>query len=321
MIPIIVTSKVIPEVRDKIARAGWDELAAGGSPLDAAVRATNVSELDPEDVTVGYGGDPNEEGVPQLDAAVMSGPDGNIAGAVAGLEGIRTPSSVARLVMERTDHLLLVGAGALRFAKLHGFREEDILSDRGRLNWLRWKEAMPGSYYHTYGGRKPEGGGTIVVLAVDGSGGIAGASSTTGHRFKIPGRVGDTPIIGAGLYVDNDVGGAGATGHGEESIKVCASFLAVEKMREGLSPGEACTYVCRRVADRHYGNPMFNLKVIAVAKDGEVGCCSLRGTHDQGGRLVGLGVSIHDDDGYRLVPGEAVLPPMADEDLANLPLR
>jgi N4-(beta-N-acetylglucosaminyl)-L-asparaginase len=291
--------------------------------LDAAEAATIISERDPRDFTVGYGGDPNEEGYLQLDACVMSGPDGNDAGAVAALENIKTPCSVARLVMERTDHLLLVGKGALKFARMHGFEEENLLTNEAREHWVAWKESLSErGYYHPPGRQyKPEGGGTINVLVLDAQGGIAGVTSTVGHHFKIVGRVGDSSVIGAGLYVDNDIGAAGATGHGEESIKVCASFLAVEKMREGMSPTEACRYVCKRVVDRHQGNPLLNLKIVALNKMGSYGCCSVRGQSHDGGETQGLGFCVHDAFGHREETGEALLPPMTSEERVSLPLR
>ncbi|MFH1927422.1 MAG: N(4)-(beta-N-acetylglucosaminyl)-L-asparaginase [Chloroflexota bacterium] len=319
--PLIVSSKTNPRVREAITSAAWELLASGGSPLDAAEKAVNVSELDPRDPTVGYGGDPNEEGFHQLDACVMSGPDHNDAGAVASLENIKTPSSVARFVMERTDHLLLVGKGALKFAKMHGFKEEDLLTEEARQHYVEWKEtSSPRSYYHPRGSAyKPDSGGTINVLVLDASGGIAGVTSTVGHHFKIVGRVGDSAVIGAGLYVDNDIGAAGATGQGEESIKVCASFLAVEKMRGGMSPQEACNYVCQRVVDRHDGKPLFNLKIIALSKNGDYGCCSVRGKIER--ELQGLGFCVHDSLGHRVETGEALLPPMTQEERNAVPLR
>ena len=320
--PLIVTSKTNPAVREAVTAAAWNVLERDGSPLDAAEKGTNVSELDPRDPTVGYGGDPNEDGFLQLDASVMSGPDGNNAGAVAALENIKTPSSVARLVMERTDHLMLVGKGALRFAKMHGFKEENLLTEEARKHWVEWKETLSRrDYYHPPGERyKPEGGGTINVLVVDAKGGIAGVTSTVGHHFKIVGRVGDSPIIGAGLYVDNDIGAAGATGHGAESIKISASFLAVEKMREGLSPQEACRFVCQRVLDRHDGKPLFNLKMVALNREGAYGCCAVRG-RKKGTGWEGLGFCVHDGDGHRLEPGEALLPPMTEAERASIPWR
>jgi N4-(beta-N-acetylglucosaminyl)-L-asparaginase len=322
--PLIVTSKTNIYVKEAVTTAAWEVLQKGGSPLDAAEKAVNVSELDPRDPTVGYGGDPNEEGFLQLDAAVMDGPRGNSAGAVAALENIKTPCSVARLVMERTDHLLLVGKGALKFAKMHGFKEEDLLTDEARKHWRDWKESLSDRDYYLQPDKrfKPEGGGTINVLVLDAKGDMAGVTSTVGHHFKLVGRVGDSPIIGAGLYVDNAVGAAGATGHGEESIKVCASFLAVEKMRDGLSPLDACRAVCQRVVDRHQGRPLFGLKIVALNKSGDYGCCSIRGQNDPATKkVVGLGFSVHDAQGHRTEPGLALLPPMTEAERSSVPWR
>lgn len=322
--PLIVTSKTNRLVKEKITTTAWKILQNGGSPLDAAEKATNVSELDPRDPTVGYGGDPNEDGFHQLDASVMNGPDNNNAGSVAALENIKAPCSVARLVMERTDHLMLVGKGALKFAKMHGFEEENLLTEEARQHWVEWKENLSErDYYHPPKYKyKPEGGGTINVLVLDEHGDIAGVTSTVGHHFKIVGRVGDSPIIGAGLYLDNNIGAAGATGHGAESIKVCASFFTVEKMREGLSPEEACRFVCQRVIDRHHGRPLFGLKIVALNKIGEYGCCAIRGKIEKNtGKHTGLGFSVHDDKGHRTESGVAILPPMTEEEKNTIPWR
>lgn len=339
--PLIVTSKTLPAVREKITTAGMEALGSGGHALDAAEKAVNVSESDPLDTTVGYGGDPNEEGFLQLDASIMSGRDGCAAGAVAALENIRTPTSVARLVMERTDHGLLVGHGALKFARMHGFKEENLLTDQARDHWREWKENLnPRDYYFAPKDR-PGGGAaprtqreieglrrrledldSITLLVVDGNGDIAGATSTVGHHFKIVGRVGDSPIIGAGLYVDNAVGAAGATGHGDEIVRHCASFHVVEKMRDGLSPQQACDFVCQRTIDRHGGKPMFNFKLVALAKNGEYGCCSIRGRLDETRQtVIGQGFFVHDSRGARLEDGRGLLPPLTDEELARLPWR
>jgi len=332
--PLVVTSKTNIYVREACTSTALKILLAGGSALDAAEKATNVVELDPRDPTVGYGGDPNEEGFHELDASVMSGPDDS-AGAVAALENIKTPCSVARLVMERTDHLMLVGKGALKFAKMHGFKEENLLTEDARRHWVEWKENLsPRDYYNPprikRDGTPPtrpswydeDDLDTINVLVLDGNGDIAGATSTVGHHFKIVGRVGDSPIIGAGLYVDNAVGAAGATGHGEESIKVCASFLAVEKMREGMSPLDACRYVCQRVVNRHRGRPLLTLKLVALNRNGDYGCCAVRGVLDEATKtVVGPGFFVHDARGPRLEPGAALLPPMTQAERDSVPWR
>ena len=322
--PLIVTSKTNPFVKEKITTTAWEILQKGGAPIDAAEKAVNISELDPKDPTVGYGGSPNEEGYLQLDASVMSGPDNNNAGAVAALENIKNPCSVARLVMERTDHLLLVGKGALKFAKMHGLKEENLLTEEARKEWVEWKENLSERDYYLPPRKKydHEGGGTINVLVLDAKGDIAGVTSTSGHHFKLVGRVGDSPIIGAGLYVDNDIGAAGATGHGAESIKICASFLAVEKMREGMSPQDACKFVCQRVFDRHNGRPLFNLKLVALNKDGQYGACSVRGRIDKKtGALKGREFSVHDSRGHRTETGMSLLPPITKEERDSIPWR
>jgi N4-(beta-N-acetylglucosaminyl)-L-asparaginase len=201
--PVVVTSKTNSLVRAEVTGAAWRVLESGGSAMDAAEKGTNVSELDPRDRTVGYGGDPNEDGFCQLDASVMNGADGNNIGAVAALENIKTPSSVARLVMERTDHWMLVGKGALRFAKMHGFKEEDLLTDEARRNWLHWKETLSGRdyYFPPRDPDKPEGGGTINVLTLDVNGDIAGVTSTVGHHFKIVGRRRSLPNCGVSAHL------------------------------------------------------------------------------------------------------------------------
>jgi len=283
-IPIILCSRG-EDWGKKVNEPGWEILVRGGHILDAVEKSANVVELDPEDTSVGYGGFPNEEGEVELDASIMYGPT-HSCGAVASLRYIKTPSSVARLVMERTDHILLTGKGALRFALAHGFKKENLLTEKARLAWLRWKENLSdqddwlppkdGKYIE-----RPSG--TINVLAVDRNGDIAGITTTSGLAFKIPGRVGDSPIIGAGLYVDNQVGAAGATGRGEEVIRTCGSFLVVELMRQGKTPQQACEAACQRIIDVNGGieeikKKRFNDKFIAVNKQGEVGCAEIIGS-------------------------------------------
>ena len=255
----------------KVLKPGWDILSSNSSILDAIEKSANVTELDEEDSSVGYGGLPNERGIVQLDASIMYGPTHN-CGSVAALEGIKTPSSVARLVMERTDHIHLVGKGAQEFAVYHGFKLENLLTEKARKQWLKWKENLSDNddwfppEDGDYDGGRPSG--TINVLALDNSGDMAGITTTSGMAWKIPGRIGDSPIIGAGLYVDNQVGAMGATGRGEELLRSCGSFFGVEQMRAGKSPQEACEAVCQRIIDINGGKNKvnFNDKMVAINK-------------------------------------------------------
>jgi N4-(beta-N-acetylglucosaminyl)-L-asparaginase len=280
--PIILCSRGEQWGR-KVLEPAWQILQQGGSILDALEKGANVVELDPEDTSVGYGGLPNEDGVVQLDACVMYGPT-HKCGSVMALENIKTPSSVARLVMERTDHIQLTGAGAKRFALMHGFKEENLLTDASRLEWLRWKENLSpdDDWLPPADGRydlKNRATGTINVLGISASGEVVGFTTTSGLAWKISGRVGDSPIIGAGLYVDNEVGAAGATGRGEEVIRTCGSFFIVELMRAGKSPREACLAACSRIVEVNGGADKvpFNVKFVAVNKLGEVGSASIHG--------------------------------------------
>ncbi|HIB02521.1 MAG TPA: asparaginase [Candidatus Marinimicrobia bacterium] len=267
----------------KVLTPGWEILSQKGSLLDAVEKSANVTELDPEDTSVGYGGLPNERGVVQLDSSIMFGPTHN-CGSVAALEGIKTPCSVARLVMERTDHIHIVGKGAQDFAVAHGFKVENLLTEKSRKIWLRWKENLSDKDDWF----PPKDGdydidrttGTINVLAVDSAGDLAGITTTSGLAWKIPGRIGDSPIIGAGLFVDNEVGAVGATGRGEELLRSCGSFYGVEQMRAGKSPQEACEAVCQRIIDINGGKDKvdFSDKMVAMNKDGEVGCAAIRGS-------------------------------------------
>jgi N4-(beta-N-acetylglucosaminyl)-L-asparaginase len=287
--PLIVTSHS-NETGRRAMEIGWEILAAAGRAIDAVENATNEIEVDPEDTSVGYGGLPNEDGVVQLDASIMDGRTYS-AGAVASLEGIKTPSSVARLVMDRTDHVMLVGPAALDFAKSFGFEEENLLTERAREEWLKWREergehddwgppdhlrglpeteaSRPGPAAHHYG--------TVNVLAVDANGDVAGITSTSGLSWKIPGRIGDSPIIGAGLYVDNDVGAAGATGRGEDVIKSCATYYIVMRMAAGRTPQQACEDALQMIQRKYRNvNPDFmpGEKFVAINKAGEVGAAS-----------------------------------------------
>jgi N4-(beta-N-acetylglucosaminyl)-L-asparaginase len=270
-------------------------ISQGISPVDAVVEGVAIVEADPSDHSVGYGGLPNERGVVELDASVMDGPT-HSSGAVAALQHIMHPAQVALKVMRRSDHALLVGEGALEFARAHGFKEQELLTDEARELWLKWKETLsdqddwiaPTNAPTTQGGaadrvRTPDMHGTINCDAVDLHGNLGGVTSTSGLAFKIPGRVGDSPIIGAGLYVDNAVGAAGSTGRGEAVIKDCGAFLAVEYLRQGKSPTEACLAVLQRIVDhvtearlKHPdGRPNFDVNMYALTKDGRFGAASI----------------------------------------------
>ncbi len=278
--PIIVCSRG-EDWGEKVLIPGWEILSNNGKLLDAIEKSANVTELDPEDTSVGFGGLPNEHGIVQLDASIMYGPNHN-CGSVACLEGIKTPSSVARLVMERTDHIHIVGKGAQNFAIAHGFKIENLLTEKARKIWLRWKENISDKddwfppKDNSYNNERSTG--TINVLAVDSNSDVAGITTTSGLAYKIPGRIGDSPIIGAGLYVDNEVGAAGATGRGEEILRTCGSFFVVEQMRNGKTPQEACEALCKKIVDINGGtkNIDFNDKIVALGKDGSVGCASIK---------------------------------------------
>jgi N4-(beta-N-acetylglucosaminyl)-L-asparaginase len=275
--------------------AGWEILSKGGTAVDAVEKAANIIEVDPEDTSVGYGGLPNEDGVVQLDSSFMDGRTYS-AGAVGCLENIKTPSSVARRVMEHTDHVLLVGQGALAFAKAWGFPEENLLTEKARKIWLRWKEELSPnddwgvpehlqnimkkeSYWHDFPDIEHHYG-TTNVLAIDRNGDIAGCTTTSGLSFKLNGRVGDSPIIGAGLYVDNEVGAAGATGRGEDVIKSAASYFMVLRMKEGRTPQQACEDALRMIIDKYKKiNPDFypSEKFVAINRYGQLGCATMKG--------------------------------------------
>jgi N4-(beta-N-acetylglucosaminyl)-L-asparaginase len=286
------------------ARA-MEMLRVGGDTLDAVIAGVNVNEEDPNDTSVGYGGLPNEEGVVELDASVMHGPSRR-CGAVASLRNIKTPSKVAKLVMEQTDHIMLVGEGALRFAKAHGFREEDLLTEKARLAWLAWKQSLRdrnGANNWTDGLDAPPTG-TINCLAVNEKGEMSGVTTTSGLAWKIPGRVGDSPIIGAGLYVDQDVGGSGSTGRGEENIRVAGAHTVVENMRHGMSPKEACLDVLKRIA-RNFDNDRkrlarFDISFYALRKDGAYAGASLWNGSIRNGKLVPRQFAVNDGGPSRL---------------------
>jgi N4-(beta-N-acetylglucosaminyl)-L-asparaginase len=277
-----------------VARA-FRLMTAGSDVLDACIAGVNIVELDPLDDSVGYGGLPNAEGVVQLDSSCMHGPKKR-AGAVAALEGVRTPSLVAKAVMETTDHHLIVGRGAQEFARRMGFKiEDDLNTEHSRKLWLEWKRRTDPSHYldpekraevwrretmkmvreglirgeHVYG--------TINCDAVNSKGEVCGVTTTSGLSWKIPGRVGDSPILGAGLYVDGAVGAAGSTGRGEANLYNLCSFLIVEEMRRGRSPKDAGMEALRRIKANTVekrllnrdGNPDFGINFYILSARGE----------------------------------------------------
>jgi len=314
-------------------------LKAGGDTLDAVIAGVNINEEDPEDTSVGYGGLPNEEGVVELDASVMHGPTRR-AGSVASIRGIKTPSKIAKLVMEQTDHLMIVGAGATKFAVEMGFPEQDLLTEKARLAWLTWKVALRDPSGHSnWGpgldspnaaakaktmsslrGMFPEADeptlawawemavhpttGTINCLSLNAKGEMSGVTTTSGLAWKIAGRVGDSPIIGAGLYVDQDVGGAGSTGRGEENIRVAGGHTIVENMRHGMSPREACLDALKRVARNFENNPStlekVDLNFYALRKDGEFAGASLWNGEVHAGQIRPSHFAINDGGESRL---------------------
>jgi N4-(beta-N-acetylglucosaminyl)-L-asparaginase len=307
-------------------------LKAGGDTLDAVIAGVNIVELDPEDTSVGYGGLPNEEGVVELDASVMHGPTRR-CGSVAAIQNVKAPSKVAKLVMEHTAHVMLVGEGAWRFAKAWGYPKEDLLTEKSRLAWMVWKQSMrdPSGRSNWVGQgdpapKKPTAElrrmfpnvdeetlewawkvavrpptGTINCLSLNSKGEMSGTTTTSGLAWKIPGRVGDSPIIGAGLFVDQEVGGAGSTGVGEENIKISGAHTIVENMRHGMPPKEACLDALKRFA-RNYNNDRTRLAALdlnfyALRKDGAYGSATL-----WQGRQRGANFAVNDGGASRHEP-------------------
>ena len=245
----------------------WKVLDNGGKAMDAAEAGARHAESDQENSSVGFGGLPDEKGNVTLDACVMDS-TGN-AGSVAFLQNIKHPVSVARKVMEETKHVMLVGEGARQFAVTNGFEEINLLTEESEKNWKKWlKERRDMTPHETHD--------TLSVLVQDKMGDLAGACTTSGWAYKMHGRVGDSPIIGAGLFVDNEIGCAAATGLGEEVIKTTGSFLVVELMRQGYDPAKACEEALNRVIKAHNGNPDFQIGYIALRKDGEIGSACLK---------------------------------------------
>jgi len=304
---------------------GMDILKSGGDTLDAVVAAVTIVEDDPNDDSVGYGGLPNEEGEVELDASVMHGPT-HRAGSVASVRRIKNVSRLAKTVMERTNHVMIVGDGARRFAVAEGFEEMNLLTEHSRKIWLAWKAKT--SFNWRPGIDSPEWKqhmsllfdgdaekiayaeeriahpitGTINCLAVNQKGEVSGTTTTSGLSWKIPGRVGDSPIIGAGLFVDGNVGGAGSTGKGEENIKISGGHTIVEMMRKGMKATDACLEALGRVA-RNYNNDKkklgtFQIKFYALNKDGDYGSAALWRSSNESSKASQF--AVHDGTEARL---------------------
>lgn len=321
--PLIISSANGLHALDK----GMDILKKGGDTLDAVVVTVTVVEDDPNDDSVGYGGLPNEEGEVELDASVMHGPT-HRAGAVAAVRRIKNVSRLAKTVMENTNHTMIVGDGARRFAVAEGFEEMNLLTEHSRKIWLAWKAKSsfnwrPGidspewkehlamlfdgdekqiAYAERVIAHPPTG--TIPCMAVDQKGDISATTTTSGLSWKIPGRVGDSPIIGAGCCVDNEVGAAGSTGKGEENIKISGGHTIIEMMRQGKSPTDACMEAMARVA-RNYRNDKkklgsFHIYFYAINKDGVHGAVSLWRNGYEANKQASY--AVHDGSEARLVP-------------------
>jgi len=258
--PIVIATWNVENATSK----AWEVLKSGGSSLDAVEQGVMIEEADVKNQSVGKGGRPDRDGNVTLDACIMDS-EGN-CGAVLCIENIVHPISVARKVMEDTPHVMLAGKGAEQFAYEKGFKKENLLTEKSKQEWLEWKKTAQ---------YKPivniENHDTIGMLAIDNNGNISGACTTSGMAYKIAGRVGDSPIIGAGLFVDNEVGGATATGVGEEVVRTVGSFLIVELMRQGKSPQEACEEGVLRIIKKNKNKLDFQIGFIAINKKGETG--------------------------------------------------
>jgi N4-(beta-N-acetylglucosaminyl)-L-asparaginase len=305
--PVVIASANGNKYKNGGPRTAVEEAFArmtrGEDVLDAVVAGVNIVELDPEDDSVGYGGLPNADGVVQLDSCCMHGPKKR-AGGVAALEGVRTPSLVAKAVLEQTDHHLIVGKGAQDFARAMGFKiEDDLNTENSRRKWLDWKRRIDPKHYLDPAKRTEAGDrarremvaeglldpervyGTINCDGLNAKGEICGVTTTSGLSWKIPGRVGDSPILGAGLYLDGDVGAAGSTGRGEANLFNLSSYLIVEGLRRGLHPKDAGMEALKRVAantvekrllsDR--GHPMFDLKFYVLDRQGRYAGVAMHG--------------------------------------------
>jgi N4-(beta-N-acetylglucosaminyl)-L-asparaginase len=328
--PVVISSSNGNRFKNGGTKTGveiaFEKMTRGDDVLDALIAGVNIVELDPEDTSVGYGGLPNADGIVQLDSCCMHGPKKR-AGGVGALEGVRTPSLVAKAVMEQTDHHLIVGKGAQEFARAVGFKiEDDLNTERSRSLWLKWKRETDPLHYldpikrqaamrrielqmiadglidpnHFYG--------TINCDGVNAKGDVCGVTTTSGLAWKIPGRLGDSPILGAGLYVDNDIGAAGSTGRGEANLYNLCSFLIVEEMRRGAHPKDAGMTALRRIKSNTIekrllndrGQPNFGINFYVLNRKGEHAGVGMYGGPN-------ATYSYCDEHGAKTVPLEALL--------------
>jgi len=328
--PVVVASANGHQFKNGGAKTAVEQafamMTSGTDVLESLIAGVTIVELDPEETSVGYGGLPNADGVVQLDSCCMHGPLRR-AGGVAAIEGVRTPAQVAYKVMQETDNHLIAGKGAQEFARGMGFKiEDDLNTERSRKTWLEWKRRSDAASYldpikreaaerrielemiaegwidpnHFYG--------TINCNGVNAKGEVAGVTTTSGRAWKIPGRVGDSPILGAGLYVDNEVGAAGSTGRGEANLYNLCSFLVVEAMRRGLSPKDAGMEALKRIKAntvekrlrRSNGDPNFDIKFYIMNNRGEHAGVTMYGGKD-------AVYAICNEQGARLVPMEPFL--------------
>lgn len=280
--PLVISTWRFGKAANKEA---WKVLSEGGSALDAVETGVRIPEGDPEVRTVGYGGRPDRDGVVTLDACIMDEQDR--CGSVAALRNIKHPISVARKIKEETPHVMLVGEGALNFAVEQGFEEEDLLTEESRKDWKEWKkdaEYQPKVNIENHD--------TIGMLALDEKGNLSGACTTSGTAWKMHGRVGDSPLIGSGLFVDNEVGAAVGTGLGEEIIRVAGSHTVVEYMRRGDNPETACKKTVERIVQKNESIEDVQVGFIALNKQGEFGGYSIQ---------QGFNFAVHDTTENRLV--------------------
>ena len=295
-VPVVI-STWSPNV--KANAEAWKVLSTGGNAVDAVHQGVMVPEADPNDQSVGYGGLPDRDGRVTLDACIMDH-EGN-CGSVMAMEYIKHPISVARVVMEKTPHVQIVGDGALQLALEHGFKKENLLTEKSESMWKEWLKTAKYSPMTTVENileNIKEHHDTIGMVALDSKGNISGACSTSGMAYKMHGRVGDSPIIGAGLFVDNEIGAASATGVGEEVVRIVGSHTVVEMMRQGKSPEEACKEAVRRMVKLKGDEKAKNLQIgfIAINKAGEYGCFAMNNDFT---------MAVHTKDGPQVIKSKS----------------